>query len=149
MLREGSGLGERGVRTSAVALGVVTDFAATLVGLVGLAISLSVAANGSPEGAAGGFAAGLGALLETQSVGLSIVGINAGASAIGGFAAGAAAGRAQVRHAFLTGCIVLALGLFLAFESPDELAYWDSLCSLALTIPAALVGGWLARGRRR
>jgi hypothetical protein len=150
VLREGSSLGERGVRTSAIAVGVVSDFVATLVGLVGLGITLSVAASGSGAAeAAGSFTAALAALLETESVQFSLVGINASAAAIGGFASGSAAGRAQVRHAFLTGSVILALGLFFAFESPDELSNWDTLLSLAVTIPAALIGGWLSRGRRR
>jgi len=150
VLREGASLGDRGVRSSAVVFGVIVDFATTVVGLFGLGIMLSLAARGSgATQAAGGFTAVLGTLLETPSVGLSLMGINTTASAIGGFAAAAAAGRAHVRHAFLCGCVVLGLGIFLALEAPDELAHWDSLGSLLLTLPAAVFGGWLARGRRR
>ena len=65
---------------------------------------------------------------------------------IAGFATGKIAGRDHVRHAAWTGAILLALYVVLTLiptEGPREPLWYEAL-SLMTTVPAAMLGGYLA-----
>lgn len=142
---EGPGLSLR-----AVAAGVAVDWIGTFV--ASLAILLVATAIGASRY---GDEAGVERYLEqlrsapdfvilSSFVGLAFV-------SLGGYVAGRVARCDEVRHAAVMGSISLALGIAMDLTSTSEVSGWYPtwlrVMGHVLVLPAALFGGFLARGR--
>ncbi len=77
----------------------------------------------------------LGLLVSTFAVGL-------GFTAIGGYVAAAVAKKRPIAHAAAVGVLSLITSLSLSLVGPSDGPLWLQVAGYALTIPAAMFGGW-------
>ena len=77
----------------------------------------------------------LGLLLSTFAVGL-------GFTAIGGYVAAAIAKQRPIPHAAMVGVLSLLTSLSFTLAGPSDGPLWLQLAGYALTVPAAVFGGW-------
>ena len=66
---------------------------------------------------------------------------------LGGFVAGKVAKRAEVKHALVTGGVVLVLGLIVSIAAGTDSVgpVWLAVLGFLATLPAAAFGGYLAK----
>ena len=68
-------------------------------------------------------------------------------SALGGFAAAKIAQSRELLHAGATGLVRIALGPVMFAITQDEMPLWHSVLTYVSVLPAALLGGYLGRGK--
>lgn len=76
---------------------------------------------------------------------LAFVGLGAACGVFGGYAAARVAGRRELVHAAAVGAGDLAVGFYRITTSALILPPWYVVLSFALAVPAAMLGGLLAR----
>lgn len=134
-------------RLRAVVLGTLVDLGSSL--LLGVAVTFGVTLLlATPETAPHEIEAEVRAVLDSAPVriGFAIGGL--GLTVLGGYVAGVVARNTELRHALVTGIAVLLLGTLLFPPVDEGSRLWLTFAGLALTIPAAGLGGVLATRRR-
>ncbi len=119
--------------------GLLTMFAAMFAG----AIVQGVQGRAPDENTINSWFQDPAALLTLQAINIAWL-------VAGGFLAATLAGREHLRHGAWTGIVALVLSLLtLALPSPEgaSMPWWSMVLALVTTVPAAIVGGYLA-GRR-
>jgi hypothetical protein len=132
------------VNVAAIATGYLTDTLSTLL-FGGIVASIVAGDGASQDEVIARFNDSLGLLLSTFAVGL-------GFTAVGGYVAAAIAKDRPIRHAAMVGVLSLLTSLSLSLAGPSDGPLWLQLAGYALTVPAAVLGGWFratpAEGKR-
>ncbi len=117
----------RNLRIKAILIGTLVEIGGSiLVGVIAIALGVDLHTPSLPVLAAS-------------------TGIGFGLTFLGGFVAARLARTAELMNSGIVGAIVVALGVsFLSF-SPNPM--WLDVTALLLTIPVAMLGGHLARGK--
>lgn len=138
---------ERGLRFSAVAMGVIADLVASLVfwSVLGGILGITLAVSGMPADEIGAVTAakltGLPGAAITMALGLL-------GSAVGGFVAARMGAHAPQRHAIMMGACSLVLAVLLWGVGGSESPWpWLEGTAFVLTIPAAVAGSFLVQRR--
>jgi hypothetical protein len=131
------------MKTKAIIVGLLIDIAGSaVVGIVlGIGVALVAVATGSATPEAIG---ALGANVFVKAIGL------AGTTfftALGGYVAARMSKPNGIRSALAVGVISLLLGVALAVALPGVTPQWKLIAGLLLTLPAAFVGGRIAKGK--
>ena len=126
------------MKTGAVLAGWATDVSLSFV--FGALVAALVAGGGSatPEEVAARVAATPGLQLATLVVGLGFTGV-------GGYVAAMLAKERPLAHAAAVGLLSLVFGVTISVLAPSDAPLWYQALGLALTVPAAALGGWLRR----
>ncbi len=130
------------LKARAVVVGAAVDiFGSQIVGLAFYA-AVAAASGVGVDGANVVVEASPALLLTTLVLGLLM-------TAIGASVAARMAPRAERPHAFAVGIVSTLVGFLFVFSAPDSDPFWLQATGLILTIPAAFVGGEVARLLRR
>lgn len=122
------------MNVAAIATGWLTDTLSSLI--FGGIVASIVAGDGASEAeVTARFNDSLGLLLSTFAVGL-------GFTALGGYVAAAIAKDRKIPHATIVGVLSLLTSLSFAVAGPSDGPLWLQVAGYALTVPAALFGGW-------
>lgn len=128
------------IRPSAVVVGIIVDIVGSVVVgvILGIVIAIAIIARG-PFSQSAFLAIKASVLAET----IGLIGTTV-STCIGAYVASRLAGEAELWNAIAVGVAALVVGLVLAVLVPSATPGWKVAAGMILTLPAALLGGWLA-----
>ena len=140
-----------GLRIRAIVVGVVVDWVGTVFATVAIMFGVGVVLA-VRLGADADIDEQMNAIVVSREFALLMAFVGTAFVSIGGFFAGIIARQEEIKHATIMGLISLALGaatqLLPIEEPPVWNPVWFQFLSIAVVVPAAVFGGFLAGLRR-
>ena len=142
-----------GLRIRAIVVGVVVDWVGTVFATVAIMFGVGVVLA-VRLGADADIDEQMNAIVVSREFALLMAFVGTAFVSLGGFFAGIIARQEEIKHASIMGLVSLALGaatqlLPIEEQQPVWNPDWFRFLSIAVVVPAAALGGFLARLRRR